>query len=54
MFRGWLRDRRGVTSIEYALIATLIAVAIVTGVTLVGTNVNAGISGVNAGFAGLH
>ena len=31
-------DRRGVTALEYGLIASLIAVAIITSVTLVGTN----------------
>jgi len=33
----FLGDRAGVTAIEYALIAALIAMAIVGGVTLVGT-----------------
>ena len=39
----WLRldDEQGVTAIEYGLIATLIALAIVIGVTLVGTNLGA-------------
>ncbi len=31
-------DERGVTALEYGLIAALIAVAIVSAVTLVGTN----------------
>jgi pilus assembly protein Flp/PilA len=31
-------DRRGVTALEYGLIASLIAVVIITGVTAVGTN----------------
>ena len=31
-------DRRAVTALEYGLIASLIAVAIITGVSLVGTN----------------
>lgn len=30
--KRWLRDERGATSIEYALIATLIAVVIIGGV----------------------
>jgi pilus assembly protein Flp/PilA len=34
-------DRKGVTAIEYGLIAGLIAVAIITAVTLVGTNLTA-------------
>ena len=33
-----LRSTRGVTAIEYGLIAALIAVAIIVAVTLVGTN----------------
>jgi len=32
------KDKAGVTSIEYALVAVFIAVVIVTAVTLVGTN----------------
>jgi pilus assembly protein Flp/PilA len=31
-------DRRGVTALEYGLIASLIAVVIIVGVTAVGTN----------------
>jgi pilus assembly protein Flp/PilA len=33
-----LKSNRGVTAIEYGLIAALIAVAIIVAVTLVGTN----------------
>ena len=33
-------SRRGATAIEYGLIAALVAVAIVTGVTAVGTDLN--------------
>jgi len=36
----FLKDERGVTAIEYGLIATLIAVAIITAVTSVGTNLS--------------
>lgn len=36
-----LGDQDGVTAIEYALIAALIAIAIVGGVTLVGTELQA-------------
>jgi pilus assembly protein Flp/PilA len=38
----WLsiKSERGVTAIEYGLIASLIAVAIIVGITLVGTNLN--------------
>ena len=39
---GWLSldSERGVTAIEYGLIASLIAVAIIVAVTLVGTNLS--------------
>ena len=33
-----LKSKRGVTAIEYGLIAALIAVAIIVAITLVGTN----------------
>jgi len=38
----WLavESEEGVTAIEYGLIASLVAVAIIVGVTLVGTNLN--------------
>jgi pilus assembly protein Flp/PilA len=39
-FKQFLRDEAGVTAIEYALIAALIAVAIVTAVTQLGTKVS--------------
>jgi pilus assembly protein Flp/PilA len=35
------RDRRGVTALEYALIAGLIAVVVIGAVSLLGTNVSA-------------
>jgi pilus assembly protein Flp/PilA len=34
-------SEKGVTAIEYGLIASLVAVAIIVGITLVGTNLNA-------------
>lgn len=40
-FRGLLKlpdDKRGVTALEYGLIAALIAVVIITAVTSLGTN----------------
>ena len=36
----FLKDESGATAIEYGLIASLIAVAIIAGVTAVGTNLN--------------
>jgi pilus assembly protein Flp/PilA len=38
--RALLRDERGVTAIEYGLIAALIAVAAVTVMSTVGTNLS--------------
>ena len=38
--RNFLSDRSGVTAMEYALIASLIAVFIIVAVQLVGTNVS--------------
>ena len=37
-FARYIKDESGVTAIEYGLIASLIAVAVITTVTLVGTN----------------
>ena len=42
------RDDTGVTAIEYGLIASLIAVVIITAVTLVGTNLTAQFNAVAA------
>jgi pilus assembly protein Flp/PilA len=36
--RAFVEDRAGVTAVEYALIAGLIALAIISAVTLVGSN----------------
>lgn len=38
LLSGVCRDRRGATAIEYGLIAAAIAVAIITGVSMVGDN----------------
>ncbi len=41
--KAWLElkvDRRAVTALEYGLIAALIAVAIVSGVTALGSSIN--------------
>ena len=40
-FRKMLKDNKGATAIEYGLIAAGIAVAIITAVNLVGTNLTA-------------
>jgi pilus assembly protein Flp/PilA len=41
MIRDFLLEEDGVTAIEYGLLAALIAVVIIAGATLVGTNLNA-------------
>ena len=38
--KNFLREEDGVTAIEYGLIAAMIGVAILTAVTLIGTNLN--------------
>lgn len=40
MLRAVYGDRRGVTALEYALIAALVAVVIIGGVSLLGTSVS--------------
>jgi len=39
--KKFLKDEEGAHAIEYGLIASLIAVAIIAGATLLGTNLNA-------------
>ncbi len=39
-FKTFASDEKGATAIEYGLIAALIAVVIITGLTAVGTNLN--------------
>lgn len=41
LIKNFIREEDGVTAIEYGLIAALIAVVIVTAVTLVGTKLTA-------------
>jgi pilus assembly protein Flp/PilA len=41
VIRDFLHNESGATAIEYGLIAALIAVAIITAVTTVGTNLTA-------------
>lgn len=40
MFRKFLEDTRGATAVEYALVATLIATAVIASMQLAGTNVD--------------
>ncbi len=49
--KAWLElkaDRRAVTALEYGLIAALIAVVIITGVTTLGTSLNGTFAKVSA------
>ena len=50
--RGFIRDERGASAIEYALIAAGIAVAIVTAVTSLGDSVKAMYETVATALAG--
>lgn len=45
-----LYDRRGVTALEYGLIAALIAAVIIGSVALLGNNLNNAYNGITAGF----
>ncbi len=45
---GFLKEEDGVTAIEYGLIASLIAVAIIAAVTLIGTNLQGTFAKVSA------
>jgi pilus assembly protein Flp/PilA len=49
---NFLDDQAGVTSIEYALLASLIGVAIVTTVTAVGTNLSGSFANIGTAIAG--
>ena len=39
--RRFMRDEEGVTAIEYGLLASLVAIAIILGATALGTSLNA-------------
>jgi pilus assembly protein Flp/PilA len=47
-FYRYIQHEEAVTAIEYALIASLIAIAIITAVTLIGTNVSAAFNTISA------
>jgi pilus assembly protein Flp/PilA len=52
LFSRFVRDESGATAIEYGLIATLIAVAIITTVKAVGTALNATFTSVSGALTG--
>ncbi len=41
IFARFIKDESGATAIEYGLIASLVAVAIITGATALGNNISA-------------
>jgi pilus assembly protein Flp/PilA len=48
-FRSLIRNENGATAIEYGLIAALIAVVIIGGVTAIGTNLSSLFTTVSTG-----
>jgi pilus assembly protein Flp/PilA len=52
-FMRFLQDEEGASAIEYALLAGLIAVVIIAGATMVGTNINALFLRIGAVLAGV-
>jgi pilus assembly protein Flp/PilA len=51
LFSRFVKDESGVTAIEYALIAALIAVVIIASVTLVGTDLQLVFTAVSTALA---
>ena len=50
MIKRFWSDRRGATAIEYALIGSLISLALIAGATLIGGELNGTFADVAAGF----
>jgi len=50
-FRKLFKDNKGATAIEYGLIAALIAVAAITALTTIGTNLTTTFNKVGTGLA---
>jgi pilus assembly protein Flp/PilA len=46
LFKTFAADVKGATAIEYGLIAALIAVVIITGLTAIGTNLNTSLAAI--------
>jgi pilus assembly protein Flp/PilA len=51
MIKKFLKDESGATAIEYALLATLIGVAIIGGATALGGAINTRFNGIRASVA---
>jgi pilus assembly protein Flp/PilA len=47
IFARFMKDESGATAIEYGLIAALISVALITGATALGTQLNATFNGLS-------
>ncbi|MGH6847927.1 MAG: Flp family type IVb pilin [Methylocella sp.] len=52
LFHRFVKDQSGVTAIEYGLIASLIAVVIITAVKLVGTDLTATFTSISTALSG--
>jgi pilus assembly protein Flp/PilA len=50
MFRTFLADIRGATSIEYALIGAIVSIVVVTGATRIGLTLSGTFSSVESGL----
>lgn len=50
MFKKFLKDECGTTAIEYALIATLVGLAIIGSITSIGTNTTVTMTNVSTSF----
>jgi pilus assembly protein Flp/PilA len=48
--KRFLRDEKGATAIEYALIAAILSIMVVGGATLIGTGLNSSFTQVSSGF----
>ncbi|CAN0495160.1 unnamed protein product, partial [Phaeothamnion confervicola] len=46
LLAGFFRDESGATAVEYALLASLIAIAIIGGATALGTSLNNAFQGI--------
>jgi pilus assembly protein Flp/PilA len=49
--KRFLRDEKGATAIEYALIAAIVSIVIVGGATMIGTGLNSSFNQVSSGFS---
>ncbi|HEX7710451.1 MAG TPA: Flp family type IVb pilin [Sphingomonadaceae bacterium] len=54
MLHQFLRDRRGATSIEYALVASLISTIIIAAITTMGLSLSDILTTISTSLAGAH